>query len=125
MDLYDNYFVATDEDTFSYSWGVGVYASLYAENNFLLRSADLALDGFVYDWRATAPGGLTEVGTLTRIGTGPILAASLLDAYNASHEPDITADAGFVPVLRPSPPTPTAQVPQHVSANAGAGKLGI
>lgn len=125
VDLYDNYFVATDEDTYSYSWGVGVYASLYAENNFVLRSADLPLDGFVYDWRGTAPGGLTEIGTLTRVGTGPVTANSLLDAYNASHDPDITTDAGFVPALRAEPVTPTAQVPAYVTANAGAGRLGI
>ena len=125
VDLYDNYFVATDEDTYSYSWGVGVYASLYAENNFVLRSADLPLDAFVYDWRGTAPGGLTELGTLTRVGTGPVVAANLLDAYNASHDPDITTDAGFVPTLRPAPLTPTAEVPAYVIAQAGAAKLGI
>jgi pectate lyase len=125
VDLYDNYFVATDEDTYSYSWGVGVYASLYAENNFVLRSADLPLDAFVYDWRGTALGGLTEIGTLTRVGTGPVVAANLLDAYNASHDPDITTDAGFVPTLRPAPLTPTAEVPAYVTTHAGAAKLGI
>jgi pectate lyase len=104
---------------------VGVYASLYAENNFVLRSADLPLDAFVYDWRGTAPGGLTEIGTLTRIGTAPVVVANLLDAYNASHDPDITTDAGFVPTLRPAPLTPTAEVPAYVTAHAGAAKLGI
>jgi pectate lyase len=125
VDLYDNYFIATDEDTFSYSWGVGVYAQLYAENNVLLRSADLPLDAFVFDWRGTAPGGLTEIGTLLRGGSGPFVPVSLLDSYNATHEPDITADAGWVPTLRAQPPTPAAQVPTMVLANAGAGKLGI
>jgi pectate lyase len=125
IDLYDNYFMATDEDTYSYSWGVGVFASLYAENNFLLRSADLPLSAFVFDWRAGQPGGMTEIGTKTRIGTGPVSSTSLLDAFNTSFDPDITPDAGFVPTLRPGPLTPTDQVPAYVTANAGAGKLGI
>jgi pectate lyase len=125
VDLYDNYFIATDEDAFSYSWGVGVFAQLYAENNFVLRSADLPLDAFVFDWRGTAPGGLTEIGTIVRVGTGGLSSVSLLDAYNASHDPDITADAGWVPTLRPGPLTPTAGVQGMVNARAGAGKLGI
>ena len=125
VDIYDNYFVSTDEDTFSYSWGVGVYSQLYAENNVLLRSADLPLDAFVFDWRGTAPGALTEVGTLVKVGSGPLVPVSLLDSYNATHEPDITADAGWVPTLRAQPPTPAAQVPAVVTASAGAGKLGI
>jgi pectate lyase len=125
VDLYDNYFVATDEDTYSYSWGVGVFAQLYAENNVVLRSADLPLDAFVFDWRGTAPGGLTEVGTLVRVGSGPLVPVSLLDSFNATHDPDITADAGWVPTLRAAPPVPAAQVPAAVTATAGAGKLGI
>ncbi len=124
VDVYDNYFYATDEDTYVYSWGVGVYASIYAENNFVLRSADIPLDAVVYDWRGTAPGGLTEIGSLTRVGTGPVSAVSFLDAYNASHDPDI-GGAGWVPALRAAPPDPTSAVPALVSAHAGAGKLGI
>jgi pectate lyase len=125
VDLYNNSFVATDEDTYSYSWGVGVFAQLYAENNVVLRSADVALDAFVFDWRGTQPGGLTEIGTMARGGSGPLTAVSLLGEYNASHDPDITADAGWVPTLRAGTITPSAQVPAVVSAGAGAGKLGI
>jgi pectate lyase len=124
VDVYDNYYYATDEDTYVYSWGVGVYASIYAENNFVLRSADIPLDAVVYDWRAGLPGGLTEIGSLTRIGTGPVTAVSFVDAYNASHDPDI-AGAGWVPTLRAAAPDPTASVPALVTAHAGAGKLGI
>ncbi len=49
----------------------------------------------------------------------------LLDAYNETHDPDITGDAGWVPTLRGVPVTATTDVPAHVTANAGAGKLGI
>ncbi|MEU4619787.1 pectate lyase [Actinoplanes sp. NPDC023801] len=120
VDVYNNYFYQTDEDAYSYSWGVGVYSAIYAENNFLLRSADLALEDVVYDWGGTA---ITEIGTLTRVGTGPVEAVSLLDEYNATHDPDLGADAGWRPVLRAGPVTPTEQVPAVVGNGAGAGRL--
>jgi pectate lyase len=124
VDVYNNYFYATDEDTYTYSWGVGVFSSVYAENNMVLRSADIGLDAVVFDWRGTAPGGITEIGSMTRVGTGPVTAVSFLDAYNATHEPDLPG-AGWVPTLRAAAPDPTGQVQALVGANAGAGKLGI
>ena len=57
VDVYNNYYYATDEDTYVYSWGVGVFASVYAENNFVLRSADIPLDAVVFDWRAGSRAG--------------------------------------------------------------------
>jgi pectate lyase len=125
VDVYNNYYQATDEDTYSYSWGVGVFASMYAENNFVLRSADIPLDAVVFDWRGTQPGALTEIGSVVRTGTGPITPVSFLNEYNATHDPDITADAGWVPTLRAAPPRPSDQVQVYVLAHAGAGKLGI
>ena len=56
VDVYNNYYVVTDEETFQYAWGVGVFSAIYAENNFVLRSADVPLDAIVFDWRGTAPG---------------------------------------------------------------------
>ncbi|GIF04128.1 pectate lyase family protein [Actinoplanes siamensis] len=120
VDVYDNYYYATDEDTYEYSWGVGVHSALYAENNFFLRSADIPLDDVVHDWGGTA---MTEKGTLTRIGTGPVTEVSLLAAYNATYDPDLGTDAGWTPTLRPGPITPTAQVPAVVDARSGAGRL--
>jgi pectate lyase len=125
VDVYNNLYQATDEDNYSYSIGVGVFAAVYAENNAVLRSADIPLDAFVFDWRGTQPGAMTEVGTLARVGTGAPQPVSLLDQYNATHDPDITADAGWVPTLRAAPPQPTAQVQVAVLSSAGAGKLGI
>ena len=125
VDVYNNLYQATDEDTYSYSIGVGVFAAVYAENNSVLRSADIPLDAFVFDWRGTQPGAMTELGTLARVGTGGLQPVSLLAEYNATHEPDITADAGWVPTLRAQPPQPTDQVQVAVLSSAGAGKLGI
>ncbi|WP_436529872.1 pectate lyase family protein [Actinoplanes sp. HUAS TT8] len=120
VDVYDNYYYETDEDFYQYSWGVGVYSAIYAENNFLLRSADIPLDAVVYNWGGTA---MTEKGTLTRIGTGKTTAVNLLAEYNATHDPDLGTDAGWTPTLRPGPLTPTAQVPTVVNASSGAGHL--
>lgn len=116
VDLYDNYYYATDEDTFVYAIGVGVQSQIYAENNFVLRSADIPLDAFVYNWGGTQ---MTERGTLTRVGTGPIQPTNLLDSYNAAHDPDIATDAGWTPTRRTTV-DPTADVPRIVSASAGA-----
>ncbi|MEV0899877.1 pectate lyase [Actinoplanes sp. NPDC049802] len=120
VDVFNNYYYLTDEEAYSYSWGVGVQSAIYAENNFLLRSADLAPADFVYDWGGTA---MTEIGTLTRVGTGPIREVSLLGEYNATHDPDLGTDAGWTPALRAGPVTPTVAVPAVVTAKAGAGKL--
>jgi pectate lyase len=124
VDVYNNYFYLTDEDRFQYALGVGVFAQLYAENNFFLRSADIPLSAVVFDWRGTQVGSMTEIGSLTRVGTGPIVPVNFLAEYNAAFDPDITADAGWVPALR-LPVDPTADVPATVTANAGVGKLGV
>ncbi len=99
-------------------------ARIYAENNVVLRSADIPLDAIAFDWRGTAPGGITEVGTLARVGTAALTPVSLVDAYNASHDPDLTA-TDWTPTLRVAPPDPAARVPTIVTASAGAGRLGI
>jgi len=65
---------------------------------------------------------LTEIGTLARVGTQKPVPVSLLAEYNATHDPDIGADAGWVPTLR-TRVDPTAAVPGIVSASAGAGRL--
>jgi len=124
VDVYNNYFYATDEDSYSYSWGVGVFSEIYAENNMVLRSADLPLSAFVFDWRGTAPGAITEVGTLSRVGTGPVVPVSLVAEYNAAFDPDLPAGT-WVPSLRAAPLHPTIAVQAVVTARAGAGKLGI
>jgi pectate lyase len=124
VDVYDNYYYATDEDAFIYAVGVGVYSTVYLENNFLLRSADIPLNTFVYDWRGAAPGTVTETGSATRVGTGPISAVNFVAEYNATHDVDLpTGD--WVPILRAAAPDPATAVPSLVTAKAGAGKLGI
>ena len=122
VDLYNNSYQATTEDSFSYSWGVGVYSAIYAENNFILRSADIPVEDFAYNWGGTA---ITEIGTLVRVGTQPAQPVSLVEAFNAAKDPDLGTDAGWTPTLRAAPVTPTAAVQYLVSAQAGSGRLGL
>jgi pectate lyase len=74
----------------------------------------------VFDWGGTV---ITEIGTLARVGTQKPVPVSLLAEYNATHDPDLGADAGWIPTLRSAGVDPAAAVPAKVSAKAGAGKL--
>ena len=121
VDVYNNYYYLTDEDVFQYAWGVGVQSAIYAENNFILRSADIPLDAVVYNWGGLA---MTEKGSLTRIGTGAVVAVNFLEEFNATRDPDIATDAGWTPTLRTAVDA-TADVPARVTAGAGVGKLPI
>jgi pectate lyase len=121
VDVYNNYYYETDEDTFVYSLGVGKQSAIYAENNFVLRSADIPLGSFITSFNGSA---MTEKGTLARVGTGPIVAVNLLDEYNLTHTPQLGTDAGWTPVLRTGL-DPTADVPSLVAKSAGAGKLAL
>lgn len=121
VDVYNNYYYLTDEDRFSYAWGPGVQSALYVENNFVLHSADIPLDAFVVNFGGVA---MTEIGTLRRVGTGPVVPVNFLAEYNAAHDPDLGTDAGWTPALRTTV-HPTSAVPSVVIAGAGSGKLRI
>ncbi len=120
VDVYDNYYIATTEDTYQYSWGVGVQSAIYAENNFFLLSADVPQGNVVHYWKGTA---MTEIGSVVRYGTARPTPTSFLAAYNAANDPDIAPDAGWTPTLRAGPLTPTVAVPLVVAPFAGAGHL--
>lgn len=121
VDVYNNYYYLTDEDVFQYAWGVGVQSAIYAENNFVQRSADLPLGAVVYNWGGTA---MTEKGSLVRVGTGPVVGVNFLAEFNATQDPDLGTDAGWTPTLRTAV-DPTADVPALVTAGAGVGRLPV
>lgn len=121
VDIYNNYYVVTDEESYSYSLGVGVQSAIYAENNFMLRSADVPVGNLVKYWKGTR---LTAIGTLVKVGSQPAQPVDLVAAHNLANEPDLEADAGWVPTLR-TKVDPTADVPKIVKATVGIRKLGI
>ncbi|WP_305785354.1 pectate lyase family protein [Symbioplanes lichenis] len=118
VDVYDNYYTATDEE-YQYSFGVGVQSAIYAENNYFVRSADLPVADIVKDWKGTR---ITTKGTLVRTGSGPAVPVDPVAAHNAAYDPDLDPDAGWVPTLRTGV-DPTVAVPVVVAAGVGARRL--
>ncbi|AGL17235.1 pectate lyase [Actinoplanes sp. N902-109] len=110
VDVFDNLYVATDAD-YSYSLGVGVESSICAQNNFFQLSEDLAPAGVLKDWKGTR---ITTIGNLVRSGSRPPRPVDLVTEYNATHDPDFTPDAGWVPTLRRHV-DPAAAVPALVT----------
>ena len=106
---------------FQYALGVGVQSAIYAENNyFALGSGATAADDLIYDWGGTA---ITERGNWVRAAGRLPRPTGLLDAYNATHDPDLGSDSGWTPALRSARPLPAPLVPLVVPAVAGAGHL--
>jgi pectate lyase len=120
VDIYNNLYVATAED-YSYSLGVGFESSIYAENNYFLRSADVGDGDLIKYWKGTK---ITAKGTLVQVGSQAPRAVDLVAAHNAAYDPDFAPDAGWVPALR-TRLDPTALVPVIVKAAAGSRRLGI
>ncbi|GAB3936537.1 pectate lyase family protein [Micromonospora vulcania] len=121
VDVYNNHYRLGGAD-FQYALGVGVQSALYAQNNFFTLDATIQDADLLYDWGGTA---LTERGTWVRHGGGPARPVDLLAAYNAAHEPDLGADAGWTPTLRRDPVLPTPLVPLLVGPLAGADRLPV
>ncbi|MEU7752557.1 pectate lyase [Micromonospora sp. NPDC049171] len=116
VDVYNNHYRLGGDD-FQYALGVGVQSAIHAQNNFFSLDPSLDPADLLYDWGGTA---LTERGSWVRRGGGPARPVDLLAAYNATHDPDLGADAGWTPTLRRDPVLPTPLVPLVVNPLAGA-----
>jgi pectate lyase len=121
VDVYNNHY-RLGGDGFQYALGVGVQSAMYAENNFFTLDPTVDPADLLYDWGGT---GLTERGSWVRQGAGRARPVDLLAAYNAVHDPDLAADAGWTPTLRRDPVLPTPLVPLVVNTLAGADRLPI
>jgi pectate lyase len=53
VDVYNNYYRIPVADPYEYSWGVGVFSALYAENNYLSLGDEVTTDSVVFDWGGT------------------------------------------------------------------------
>lgn len=119
VDVYNNHY-RLGGDGFQYALGVGVQSAIYAQSNFFTLDASVEPADLLYDWGGTA---LTERGSWVRQGDGPARPVDLLAAYNATHDPDLAADAGWTPTLRHGPVLPAPLVPVLVGSLAGADRL--
>jgi len=116
VDIYNNYYRLSG-DGFSYALGVGVQSAIYAENNYFALADGIAAEDILFDWGGTV---ITEKGNWVRAGSRLPKPVSLLGVYNAAHDPDLGADAGWTPTLRHGPVLPTPLVPIATLALAGA-----
>ena len=118
VDVYNNLYVATD-DEYSYSLGVGVESSIYAENNYFRLSADVPPSDVIAYWKGTR---ITTVGNLVQVSGRAAQPVDLVAAHNAAEDPDLLPDAGWTPVLRTGL-DPAQAVPAIVAAGVGAHRL--
>ncbi|MEU8058434.1 pectate lyase family protein [Microbispora bryophytorum] len=116
--VYNNYYQVPDAEPFEYALGVGVESQIYAENNYFRLSRSVDPGDLLYDWGGTT---LTAKGNLLRVG-GKEQPIDLIAAYNANHDPDLGADAGWTPALHTGI-DPAETVRREVSRHAGAGEI--
>jgi pectate lyase len=121
--VYNNWYVVSDPAHYSYSWGVGREAEIVADNNFVQLAPGVDPASFVRDWRGAVltDAGLDESGTLLSSRSGP-RRTSLIDAYNAAHDPDIPTTVSWTPTYVERI-DPAAAVPALVRVKAGSGRL--
>lgn len=113
--VYDNFYEIPAD--VSYALGVGVESAIVAESNVFALDPAVLPDELIFDWGGTM---ITARDNLLRTGrhTTPV---DLLGEYNAIHDPDLGADAGWTPTLH-TRITPARQVPTLVTHGAGAGR---
>ena len=122
VDVYNNHYRLGGDD-FQYALGVGVQSAIYAREQLL------------HPGRGGRPGrpalrlGRHRGDRARHLGPPGRRPAArpvdLLAAYNATHDPDLAADAGWTPTLRRDPVLPAPLVPLLVGPLAGADRLPI
>jgi len=93
--VYDNLYIVPSAQGYTYSWGVGVDAKLFAENNVFRVGPDVKPDRFVRAFNGKA---LRAIGTLVQDGT-KLAVLDAVGAYNAANEPKLADDVGWTPSL--------------------------
>ncbi|GIE99307.1 pectate lyase family protein [Paractinoplanes rishiriensis] len=121
VDVYNNLYVATDEETYQYSLGVGVDSAIYAENNYFRLSADVPASNITKYWKGTR---MTSTGNLAQTSGRPPVPVDLVAAHNEAYDPDLAPDAGWTPTLRTRVDQARA-VPAVVASGVGIRRLGL
>ncbi|TLS42569.1 pectate lyase [Streptomyces montanus] len=115
VDAYNNHFVVTKDQSYSYTFGIGASSQLYAEKNAL-----------------SLPAGVSAAKTLKKWSEAPLTAQNnyvngkqvdLIAVHNAEIPGEtLQSGAGWTPTLRTKVDSPRA-VPGIVTGQAGAGKV--
>ena len=117
VDVYNNHYIETtgDDYTYVYSWGVGVESHLVAERNALTLAAGIPRSSVIGNYGGTR---MTENNNLVN-GRH----VDLLAVHNAAADTDIAEVPAFTPLPRRTV-HPTRLVPLLVAVLAGPGHLG-
>jgi pectate lyase len=94
--LYNNYYDLRNTPAYQYSWGVGIESAIYADENFFLADRSFTPDQIIERFNGTA---LSASGTLL-IGPRVRNPVDPVSAWNAVNDPDLGADAGWIPSLK-------------------------
>ncbi|MET0535263.1 MAG: polysaccharide lyase family 1 protein, partial [Steroidobacter sp.] len=110
--LYNNYYDVRNTPNYQYSWGVGIESAIYAESNFVIAPSGFTADRILARFNGTA---LSASDTLLADPSGTS-SVDPIAAWNAVNNPDLGADAGWIPMLNyqrsPAWTTPLT-VPQY------------
>jgi pectate lyase len=117
---YNNLFIGARSGppyTFSYIFGLGTSARLYAENNVFELGSDVKPADLLYYYNYSNTAAMVDKGSL--LNGQPV---ELVKTFNESKPQKISDDVGWTPTLV-SKLIPSGEVTAYVKANAGAGKL--
>jgi pectate lyase len=93
--LYNNLYDVHDTVGYQYSWGVGIESAIYAQGNFFITNRATGPDHFISVLNGTK---ITALDTLV-LGAAVRNPVDVVAAYNATHDPDLDPNAGWVPTL--------------------------
>ncbi len=110
--VYNNCYNVSQGSDYYYSWGVGVESAIYAENNYF--DSSVIPDQFIAGLGGTM---IHESGTFVNGHSNKNL-TDVLAAYNATHDPDLSGEVGWVPTLY-TKIYPTQSLPGLVPASSG------
>lgn len=124
VDVYNNYYKGSLKNP-AYQWmygiGVGLSSKIYSENNYFELEPGIPAYSVIKSWK-----GATFLDKGSMLNGKPV---DILKEWNAfAADPankvtSLTADVGWEPKYRSVPVLSATQVPDYVTANAGAGKL--
>ena len=115
--VFDNLYDIPSAQGYTYTWGVGVEAKLYVENNVIRAGSPFAQDRII---RAFSGKAIHVGDTLLDDGTTKAT-IDALGAYNKTNDPKLLADVGWTPQYV-AHLDPAADVAALVDRGAGPGR---
>lgn len=93
--LYNNLYDVRGTPNYNYSWGVGIESAIYAEENLFIADRNFDVSRILARFNGVA---MSTTGTLV-LGPRVRNPVDVIAAWNATNDPDLGFDAGWVPTL--------------------------